>query len=163
MKARAAHAEREIGVGWQGGKETWRSEAAKKGVRVDFFSSNQGLRLRETVTHAFISLSQSETLAATPPTLADLCNSVDSCFRKPKPHKPGLHFCNSELRLSGCLIRKQRPGMLPRETYFETSAKQGCHVDDAFQCIAKNALKNEPEEEMYTLMGKRWLKSEETW
>ncbi|RXH84456.1 hypothetical protein DVH24_027355 [Malus domestica] len=62
-----------------------------------------------------------------------------------------------------CLIRKQRPGMLPRETYFETSAKQGCHVDDAFQCIAKNALKNEPEEEMYTLMGKRWLKSEETW
>ncbi|RXH67649.1 hypothetical protein DVH24_027796 [Malus domestica] len=62
-----------------------------------------------------------------------------------------------------CLIRKQRPGMLPRETYFETSAKQGCHVDDAFQCTAKNALKNEPEEEMYTLMGKRWLKSEETW
>ncbi|CAN6722728.1 unnamed protein product [Malus baccata var. baccata] len=70
-----------------------------------------------------------------------------------------------------CLIRKQRPGMLPRETCFETSAKQGCHVDDAFQCIAKNALKNEPEEEMYfihsfslryTLMGKRWLKSEET-
>ncbi|TQD75163.1 hypothetical protein C1H46_039303 [Malus baccata] len=47
-----------------------------------------------------------------------------------------------------CLIRKQRPGMLPRETYSETSAKQGCHVDDAFQCIAKNALKNEPEEEM---------------
>ncbi|CAN6565436.1 unnamed protein product [Malus baccata var. baccata] len=48
-----------------------------------------------------------------------------------------------------CLIRKQRPGMLPRETYFETSTKQGCHVDDAFQCIAKNALNNEPEEEMW--------------
>ena len=32
--------------------------------------------------------------------------------------------------------------------YFETSAKEGFNVDDAFQCIAKNALKNEPEEEM---------------
>lgn len=33
--------------------------------------------------------------------------------------------------------------------YFETSAKEGFNVDAAFQCIAKNALKNEPEEEMY--------------
>ncbi|KAB5563920.1 hypothetical protein DKX38_003974 [Salix brachista] len=32
--------------------------------------------------------------------------------------------------------------------YFETSAKEGFNVDAAFQCIAKNALKNEPEEEM---------------
>lgn len=32
--------------------------------------------------------------------------------------------------------------------YFETSAKEGFNVEDAFQCIAKNALKNEPEEEM---------------
>lgn len=32
--------------------------------------------------------------------------------------------------------------------YFETSAKLGKNVDDAFQCIAKNALKNETEEEM---------------
>ncbi|RLN23537.1 hypothetical protein C2845_PM07G23190 [Panicum miliaceum] len=33
--------------------------------------------------------------------------------------------------------------------YFETSAKEGTNVEDAFQCIVKNALKNEPEEELY--------------
>ncbi|CAI0423089.1 unnamed protein product, partial [Linum tenue] len=33
--------------------------------------------------------------------------------------------------------------------YFETSAKEGFNVDAAFECIAKNALINEPEEEMY--------------
>lgn len=32
--------------------------------------------------------------------------------------------------------------------YFETSAKEGFNVEAAFQCIAKDALKNEPEEEM---------------
>lgn len=32
--------------------------------------------------------------------------------------------------------------------YFETSAKEDLNVDAAFQCIAKNALKNETEEEM---------------
>lgn len=32
--------------------------------------------------------------------------------------------------------------------YFETSAKEGFNVEAAFQCIAKNALKNEPEEEV---------------
>lgn len=32
--------------------------------------------------------------------------------------------------------------------YFETSAKEGFNVEAAFQCIAKNALKNEPEEDM---------------
>lgn len=32
--------------------------------------------------------------------------------------------------------------------YFETSAKEGFNVDAAFECIARNALKNEPEEEM---------------
>ncbi|CAI0423084.1 unnamed protein product [Linum tenue] len=32
--------------------------------------------------------------------------------------------------------------------YFETSAKEGFNVDAAFECIAKNALINEPEEEM---------------
>ena len=32
--------------------------------------------------------------------------------------------------------------------YFETSAKEGFNVEAAFQCIAKNALKNEPEEEL---------------
>ncbi|XP_040957820.1 ras-related protein Rab7 isoform X1 [Gossypium raimondii] len=33
--------------------------------------------------------------------------------------------------------------------YFETSAKEGFNVDAAFECIARNALKNEPEEEIY--------------
>lgn len=32
--------------------------------------------------------------------------------------------------------------------YFETSAKEGFNVEAAFQCIAKDALKNEPEEEV---------------
>ena len=32
--------------------------------------------------------------------------------------------------------------MFPRETYLETSTKHGFNVDDVFQCIAKNALKN---------------------
>nr|KAJ0205069.1 hypothetical protein LSAT_V11C500276590 [Lactuca sativa] len=31
--------------------------------------------------------------------------------------------------------------------YFETSAKEGINVEAAFQCIATNAVKNEPEEE----------------
>ncbi|XP_021735564.1 ras-related protein RABG3d [Chenopodium quinoa] len=33
--------------------------------------------------------------------------------------------------------------------YFETSAKDGTNVEAAFQCIAKNAIKNEPEEDTY--------------
>uniref|UniRef100_A0A7C9DF08 Uncharacterized protein n=1 Tax=Opuntia streptacantha TaxID=393608 RepID=A0A7C9DF08_OPUST len=33
--------------------------------------------------------------------------------------------------------------------YFETSAKAGTNVEEAFQCIAKIAIKNEPEEDMY--------------
>ncbi|OAE28503.1 hypothetical protein AXG93_115s1940 [Marchantia polymorpha subsp. ruderalis] len=33
--------------------------------------------------------------------------------------------------------------------YFETSAKEDFNVDSAFQCIAKNALKNESDEEIY--------------
>ncbi|KAI5413973.1 hypothetical protein KIW84_058214 [Lathyrus oleraceus] len=33
--------------------------------------------------------------------------------------------------------------------YFETSAKEGFNVEAAFECITKNALKNEPEEEIY--------------
>lgn len=32
--------------------------------------------------------------------------------------------------------------------YFETSAKEGINVEEAFQCIAKNALKSGEEEEM---------------
>ncbi|CBI32577.3 unnamed protein product, partial [Vitis vinifera] len=33
--------------------------------------------------------------------------------------------------------------------YFETSAKEGINVEEAFQCIAKNALKTGEEEEIY--------------
>ncbi|EEH57938.1 uncharacterized protein MICPUCDRAFT_26148 [Micromonas pusilla CCMP1545] len=33
--------------------------------------------------------------------------------------------------------------------YFETSAKEDYNVEAAFQCIARNALKNETEEEVY--------------
>ncbi|WOL08332.1 ras-related protein Rab7 [Canna indica] len=33
--------------------------------------------------------------------------------------------------------------------YFETSAKEGFNVEAAFECIARNALKNEPEEDIY--------------
>ncbi|KAK9799380.1 hypothetical protein WJX73_007155 [Symbiochloris irregularis] len=33
--------------------------------------------------------------------------------------------------------------------HFETSAKEDTNVDTAFQCIARNALKNETEEELY--------------
>ncbi|THU54639.1 hypothetical protein C4D60_Mb10t27270 [Musa balbisiana] len=36
--------------------------------------------------------------------------------------------------------------------YFETSAKEGLNVEAAFQCIAKNALKNEPEEDILDLL-----------
>lgn len=32
--------------------------------------------------------------------------------------------------------------------YFETSAKEGINVEEAFQCIAKNALKSGEEDEM---------------
>ncbi|WZY73301.1 hypothetical protein YC2023_012154 [Brassica napus] len=33
--------------------------------------------------------------------------------------------------------------------YFETSAKEGTNVEEAFECIAKNALKSGEEEELY--------------
>ena len=33
--------------------------------------------------------------------------------------------------------------------YFETSAKEALNVEEAFQCIAKNALKSGEEEEIY--------------
>eukprot|EP00249_Psilotum_nudum_P009607 c22039_g1_i1 orf=497-1117(+) len=33
--------------------------------------------------------------------------------------------------------------------YFETSAKEDCNIDNSFQCIARNALKNETEDEIY--------------
>ncbi len=40
--------------------------------------------------------------------------------------------------------------------YFETSAKEDFNVDAAFQCIAKNALKNENEEEMCAAFDHVW-------
>ena len=39
----------------------------------------------------------------------------------------------------------QSKGGIP---FFETSAKEDKNVDDAFLCIARNALKNEAEEEL---------------
>jgi Ras-related protein Rab-7A len=33
--------------------------------------------------------------------------------------------------------------------YFETSAKEGFNVEAAFERIASNAIKNEPEEDVY--------------
>jgi Ras-related protein Rab-7A len=33
--------------------------------------------------------------------------------------------------------------------YFETSAKEGINVEQAFQCIAKMALKQESEDDIY--------------
>lgn len=48
----------------------------------------------------------------------------------------------SEKKAKGWCTAK---GSIP---YFETSAKEDLNVDAAFQCIAKNALKNESEEEM---------------
>jgi Ras-related protein Rab-7A len=40
----------------------------------------------------------------------------------------------------------QERGNIP---YFETSAKEGINVEQAFQCIAKMALKQESEEDIY--------------
>ncbi|KVH92934.1 Small GTPase superfamily [Cynara cardunculus var. scolymus] len=42
------------------------------------------------------------------------------------------------------LLGNKIDGNIP---YFETSAKEGINVEAAFQCIATNALKTEPEEE----------------
>jgi Ras family len=39
--------------------------------------------------------------------------------------------------------------------HFETSAKEDINVEAAFQCIARNALKNEAEEELYVIFGPR--------
>lgn len=33
--------------------------------------------------------------------------------------------------------------------YFETSAKEDFNVDTAFQCVAKNALKNDNDDDVY--------------
>ncbi|CAL9165952.1 unnamed protein product [Musa hybrid cultivar] len=47
--------------------------------------------------------------------------------------KKAKHWCTSK-------------GNIP---YFETSAKEGINVESAFECIAKIALKNEPEDDIY--------------
>lgn len=43
----------------------------------------------------------------------------------------------------------QAKGNIP---YFETSAKEAINIDDAFQTIAKNALQQEAETELYVLL-----------
>lgn len=64
--------------------------------------------------------------------------------------------CSCLISLNSCIYHVQvsekkakawcaSKGNIP---YFETSAKEGFNVEAAFQCIAKNALKNEPEEEV---------------
>ena len=55
---------------------------------------------------------------------------------------PPFNFQVSEKKAKAWCASK---GNIP---YFETSAKEGFNVEAAFQCIAKNALKNEPEEDM---------------
>lgn len=57
-----------------------------------------------------------------------------------------LNFQVSEKKAKAWCASK---GNIP---YFETSAKEGFNVEAAFQCIAKNALKNEPEEEMWVIL-----------
>ncbi|URE28290.1 ras-related protein [Musa troglodytarum] len=47
--------------------------------------------------------------------------------------KKAKHWCTSK-------------GNIP---YFETSAKEGINVEAAFECIARIALKNEPEDDIY--------------
>ena len=47
--------------------------------------------------------------------------------------KKAKHWCSAK-------------GKIP---YFETSAKEDFNVDNAFKCIAQNALKNEDSEDMY--------------
>lgn len=59
----------------------------------------------------------------------------------------------SEKKAKGWCTAK---GSIP---YFETSAKEDLNVDAAFQCIAKNALKNESEEEMCVWTGTRTARS----
>lgn len=64
---------------------------------------------------------------------------ISTCIRSLQP----LHLLQiSEKKAKAWCASK---GNIP---YFETSAKEGFNVEAAFQCIAKNALKNEPEEEM---------------
>ncbi|GJY62363.1 RNA-directed DNA polymerase, eukaryota, reverse transcriptase zinc-binding domain protein [Tanacetum coccineum] len=54
-----------------------------------------------------------------------------------------------KLLMEGVFKKKVKAWCASKGTipYFETSAKEGTNVEAAFQCIATNALKNEPEEE----------------
>lgn len=59
------------------------------------------------------------------------------------------YYCNFQVSEKKAKAWCASKGNIP---YFETSAKEGFNVEAAFQCIAKNALKNEPEEEMYVIL-----------
>jgi len=56
-----------------------------------------------------------------------------------------LHRMDSKL-IATSLAATPLQGNIP---YFETSAKEAINVDQAFQVIARNALKQESEEDIY--------------
>lgn len=62
-----------------------------------------------------------------------LGNKIDLENQRVISQKRALAWCSSK-------------GNIP---YFETSAKEAINVEQAFQTIAKNALKQGPEEELY--------------
>ncbi|KAM7512829.1 hypothetical protein LguiB_011704 [Lonicera macranthoides] len=66
----------------------------------------------------------------------------------------GLGFAVSELLAasfySWCRRRRRELGALPKEIFLtlKLQRKEGFNVEAAFKCIAKEALKNQPEEEI---------------
>jgi len=72
------------------------------------------------------------------------------CSNMTPPHPPLFTDCTSAAALqvtekkakSWCASK----GNIP---YFETSAKEDFNVDTAFQCVAKNALKNDNDDDVY--------------
>ncbi|PKA59046.1 Ras-related protein Rab7 [Apostasia shenzhenica] len=54
---------------------------------------------------------------------------------------------SSHLEKTG--FRQQKKAWCASKEYFESSANEGFNVEAAFSCITKNALKNEPEDELH--------------